>query len=69
MTTQKRKADLLARILKVSAYFRGKPRIADFLGRLACSRNVVGVFPLPDGKTAAVDLSDPNSTLNVGGSV
>ena len=58
MTTQKRKADLLARILKVSGYFRGKPRIADFLGRLACSRNVVGVFPLPDGKTAAVDLRD-----------
>ena len=58
MTTQKRKADLLARILKVSGYFRGKPRIGDFLGRLACSRNVVGVFPLPDGKTAAVDLSD-----------
>jgi FkbM family methyltransferase len=54
----KRKADFLARILKATGYFRGKPRLADFLGRLACSRNVVGIFPLPDGKTAAVDLSD-----------
>jgi FkbM family methyltransferase len=58
MTMQKRKADFLARILKVTGYFRGKPRVADFLGRLACSRSRVGIFPLPDGKTAAVDLRD-----------
>jgi FkbM family methyltransferase len=58
MTVQKRKADFLARILKASGYFRGKPRLADFLGRLACFWNVVGTFSLPDGKTAAVDLSD-----------
>jgi FkbM family methyltransferase len=54
----KRKADFLARILGATGYFSGKPRLADFLGRLASSRNGVGIYPLPDGKTAAVDLSD-----------
>jgi|HubBroStandDraft_1064217.scaffolds.fasta_scaffold67700_1 FkbM family methyltransferase len=52
------KADFLARMLGTIGYFRGKPRIADFFGRLACSRNAAGNFPLPDGKTASVDLSD-----------
>jgi FkbM family methyltransferase len=54
----KRKADFLARILNSIGYFRGKARLANLLGRLACSRNAIGTFPLPDGETAVVDLGD-----------
>jgi FkbM family methyltransferase len=53
-----RKADFLARILNSIGYFRGKTRLANFLGRLRCFRSALGTFPLPDGKTAVVDLGD-----------
>jgi FkbM family methyltransferase len=58
ITHNRRRADVLARILSSAGYFRGKTRLADFFGRLAYSRNDIGTFPLPDGKTATVDLSD-----------
>jgi FkbM family methyltransferase len=53
------KADLLARILNSTGYFRGKVRLADLLGRLACSWNDGrGTFPLTNGKTVTIDLND-----------
>jgi hypothetical protein len=58
ITRNSRRADLLARILNSAGYFRGKTRLADFFGRLAYSGRNIGTFPLPDGKTATVDLGD-----------
>src|SRR6185369_1080627 len=54
----KRRADFLARILNSIGYFRGKTRLANLLGRLTRFRSAIGTFPLPDGKTATVDLGD-----------
>ena len=54
-----RNADLLARILNSTGYFKGKARLADSLGRLAYSWNLGrGTFPLARGETVTIDLGD-----------
>jgi FkbM family methyltransferase len=54
-----RNADLLARGLNSTGYFRGKVRVADLLGRLAYSWNSGrGTFPLANGRTVTIDLGD-----------
>jgi FkbM family methyltransferase len=54
----KRRADFFARILNSAGYFRGKARLANFLGHVAYQMSDLGTFPLPDGKTATIDLGD-----------
>src|ERR1700676_4300553 len=59
MMRSNRNADLLARVLNSTHYFRGKARGADLLGRLAHSWNGGrGTFPLANGKTVTIDLGD-----------
>lgn len=59
MTQSNRHADMLARVLHGTRSFKGKARLADFLGRIArFSSGSQGAFPLADGKTATIDLGD-----------
>jgi FkbM family methyltransferase len=51
--------DLLSRVLNSTGQFRGKTRLADFLGRLTYSWRVGrGTFLLASGETVTVDLRD-----------
>jgi FkbM family methyltransferase len=54
-----RNVDLLARVLNSIGHFRGKARLADIMGRFSYSwNNSRGTFPLANGRTVTVDLSD-----------
>jgi FkbM family methyltransferase len=60
--------DLLARVLNSKRPFRGKARLADFLGRLAFSfKGSRGTFPLAGGETVTIDLGDRIQRLMWGG--
>lgn len=68
MIQTSRNADILARVLNSTDYFRGKTRLADLFGRLTSIWNQDrGTFALPDGKTVTIDLGDRIQRLMWGG--
>jgi FkbM family methyltransferase len=63
-----RRADLLARVLTGTAYFRGKTRLANLLGRFQSAwSGGRGTFPIARGKNFTVDLGDRIQRLMWGG--
>jgi FkbM family methyltransferase len=54
-----RRPDFFAQVLGSLGYFRGKTRLADFLGRSVYAWNRgPGTIPLANGRTVTVDLGD-----------
>ena len=68
MTRSKPNPDLLARILNSTSQFRGKTRLADWLGRLTSSwKGGRGTFSLASGEIVTIDLGDRIQRLMWGG--
>jgi FkbM family methyltransferase len=68
MTRIRSNPDLLARILNSTSQFRGKTRLADFLGRLThLWKGGHGTFSLSDGQILTIDLGDRIQRLMWGG--
>jgi FkbM family methyltransferase len=67
-TRSNRSADLLARALNGTGYFRGKVRLANLLGRIeGALQGGSGTFPVASGRNLTVDLGDRIQRLMWGG--
>jgi len=68
MTRSNPNPNLLARILNSTSQFKGKTRLADWLGRLTNSwTGGRGTFSLPSGEIVTIDLGDRIQRLMWGG--